>query len=139
MFCILKSTVPMFISRMSPFPILRLLGGIFIFFSNFNRTFCKQTEDPDAVSYLGLHCLLLSHKKDARLIWVVKLMVKKVILFLCCKFSFFDIWWLKNMEAYCRCPDNLSVQLGIYPIRFSSIAFFQKQLLKNIFLPHIYF
>ena len=83
MFCILKLTILMFISKMSPFPILRVFDGIFIFFPNFNRTFCKQTEDPDAVSYLGLHCLLLSHRKDARLMWVVKLMDKKVILILC--------------------------------------------------------
>ena len=39
------------------------------------------------------------------------------------------------MEAYCRGLDNLSVQLGIHPIRISSVAFFQKQLLKNIFYP----
>ena len=58
MFCMLKSTVSIFISRMSPFPILRVLGGIFFFSPNFSRAFCKQTEDPDVVSYLGLHCLL---------------------------------------------------------------------------------
>ena len=35
-----------------------------------------------------------------------------------------------------RGPDKLSVQLGIYPTRFLwIIAFFQKQLLKNIFTP----
>ena len=45
---------------------------IFIFYSNFNRTFCKQTvEIPDP----GLHCLHLSHKKDARLIWVKTILV----------------------------------------------------------------
>ena len=38
-----------------------------------------------------------------------------------------------------RGPDKLSVQLGIYPTRFSSIAFFPKQLLNNIFFPHMYF
>ena len=38
-----------------------------------------------------------------------------------------------------RGPDKLSVQLGIYPTRFLRIAFFQKQLLKNIFLPHLDF
>ena len=47
---------------------------LFFFFSpNFNRTFCKQIEDPDhtlhnTVSDLGLSCLPMSHKKDARLI-----------------------------------------------------------------------
>ena len=40
--------------------ILRVVGGIFHFYSNFNRTFCKQTMDI-------LHCLPISHKKDARL------------------------------------------------------------------------
>ena len=32
-----------FITCMSPYPILGLLGGIFHFYSNFDRTFCKQT------------------------------------------------------------------------------------------------
>ena len=44
-----------------------MLGGIFHFYSNFKRTFCKQTV---AASDLGLHFLPMSHKKDARLIWV---------------------------------------------------------------------
>ena len=35
---------PIVINRTSPFPILqRLLGGIFHFYSNFKRNFCKQT------------------------------------------------------------------------------------------------
>ena len=34
---------------------------------------------------------------------------------------------------------SLFSQLGIYPTRFLSIAFFQKQLLKHIVLTHIYF
>ena len=37
-----------------------------------------------------------------------------------------------------RGPDKISVQLGIYSTRFLSIAFFQKQLLKNIFSPHTF-
>ena len=51
-----------------------------VFFSSFyqssNRTFCKQNSgDSDqtkrsAASDQGLHCLSVSHKKDARLIWV---------------------------------------------------------------------
>ena len=62
---------------MNPFPFEGLLGGIFYFYSNFNRTFCQQSVDPDqtphsAVSDLGLHCLPMSHKKDARLIILVK-------------------------------------------------------------------
>ena len=55
----------------------KCVGWYFLFFPNFNRTFCKLTEIPDVVSYLGLHFLLLSHRKDARLIWLVKLMDKK--------------------------------------------------------------
>ena len=47
----------------------------FIFFPNFDRIFCKKTGDPDqtprtVASDLGLHCSPMSHKKDARLIWV---------------------------------------------------------------------
>ena len=34
---------PILINWMSPFPVLGLLGGIFHFFSNFKRNFCKQT------------------------------------------------------------------------------------------------
>ena len=39
----------------------------FYLYLNFNRTFCKQIVDP---SNQGLHCLLMSHKKAARRIWV---------------------------------------------------------------------
>ena len=55
-----------------------MLGSIFHLHSK-NRTFGKQTvsvsEDPDqmphfAASDLGLYSLPMSHKKDARLIWV---------------------------------------------------------------------
>ena len=48
----------------------------FIFFSNFNRKFCKQTVETlirrrvSAASDLGLHCLPMSHKKEARLNWL---------------------------------------------------------------------
>ena len=59
----------------SPFRCKGLLSCIFHFYSNFNRTFCKQTVKTDqmpqyGVSDLGLHCLHMFHKKDARLIWV---------------------------------------------------------------------
>ena len=45
------------------------------FSSNLNRTFCKQTVLVEtllqnAASDLGLHCLPVSHKKAARLIWI---------------------------------------------------------------------
>ena len=39
---------------------LGVLGGIFHFYSNSNSTF----------SDLGLRCLPMSHKEDARFIWV---------------------------------------------------------------------
>ena len=63
---------------MSPFLILGVLDGIFCFCSHFNRTFCKQRVEtlindqmpPCAGSDLGLHCLLMSYKKDVRLIRV---------------------------------------------------------------------
>ena len=63
---------------MSPFPILGLLGGIFHFYSNFKRNLIMlaNSREPDqtphfAVFDLVLHCLPMSHKKDARLIWVI--------------------------------------------------------------------
>ena len=47
------------------------MGSIFHFYSTFDRIFGK----PDqillfAASDLGLYCLPMSHKKDARLTWV---------------------------------------------------------------------
>ena len=63
-------------SHPSSLPILGLLGGTFHFHSNIKTNFCKQTVvQPDqtprfAASDLVLHCLPMSHKKDARLIWV---------------------------------------------------------------------
>ena len=56
-----------------------MLGSIFHLHSNLNRTFGEQTVsvsgDPDqmprfAASDLGLYSLPMSHKTDARLIWV---------------------------------------------------------------------
>ena len=35
----------------SPFPFKGLVGCILIFYSNFKRTFCKQTDDPDHTSH----------------------------------------------------------------------------------------
>ena len=57
----------------SPFPILGVSVFFFQFYSISNRYSC--TEDPDqtphsAASDLGLHCLPMSPKWDARLIWV---------------------------------------------------------------------
>ena len=73
--------LPILINWTSPFPFLGLFGGIFI--QILKRNFCKQTyENPDqtlpfALSDLVLHCLPISHKKDARLI--KKLMVNKFL------------------------------------------------------------
>ena len=63
---------------------------IFHFYSNFNRTFCKQTVDTlirGRVLYrliLGIHCLPMSHKKEAMLIWfkVVRDPCQKITLLL---------------------------------------------------------
>ena len=63
---------PISIRRTSLFQILRVLGGIFNFNSNSDRTFCELNSgdcDQTLRSDHGLHCLPLSHKKDARLIW----------------------------------------------------------------------
>ena len=47
--------------------VLRIIG----LYSNFRITICKQTvETQNAASGLGLYCLRMSHKKDARSIWV---------------------------------------------------------------------
>ena len=57
------------------------LGGIFHFYKNFNRIF--SSGDPDQMpqpvaSDLGLHCLHMSHKKDARLIWISAVYIHSV-------------------------------------------------------------
>ena len=65
----------------SPFPLKGLLGGSFHFYSNFGRTLYKSTVETlnqtpqNVVSDLGLCCLSMSHKKDARLIRVNKCMI----------------------------------------------------------------
>ena len=56
---------------------LRVLRWCFSIYSNLNRRFCKQTVENDQMPHsvasdLGLHYLLMSHKKDTRLIWVKK-------------------------------------------------------------------
>ena len=64
---------PISISRTSLNHILGVLGSIFHFYSNSNRTFCEQTvgkPDRSAASDLGLRCLFMPHKKDVRLLWV---------------------------------------------------------------------
>ena len=53
----------------------------FHFYSIFYRRFCKQTVETDqtphsAASGLGVHYSPTSHKKDARLIWVTKTLIR---------------------------------------------------------------
>ena len=61
----------------SPFPFQGLYGGIFHLYSNFKRNFCKQT-----VENLVLHCLPMSHRKDAKRIWVkFVLLFSRIIMF----------------------------------------------------------
>ena len=48
----------------------RVFGVIFHFYTNFNGTFCNQTvENLITASDLGLHCVPMYHKKDARIIY----------------------------------------------------------------------
>ena len=76
------------INLTSSFPILGLLGGIFHFHSNLKRTFGANSGDPDQrphylASDLGLRCLPMFHKKDAKLIWVNRYLNENNILFSC--------------------------------------------------------
>ena len=48
---------PILINWTSPFPILGLLGGIFHFYSNFKRNFCKQIEE-NLIRHCILRCLI---------------------------------------------------------------------------------
>ena len=68
---------PISIDSTSLFQILGIVGGVFPFYSKVYRIFCKQTRRADlaqppqnAAPDQGLHCWPMSHKKDARLIWV---------------------------------------------------------------------
>ena len=61
--------LPTVINWASPFPCKGLFVVILHIYSNFNRTFGKQTvETLIRRSDLGLRCLPMSHKKGARLI-----------------------------------------------------------------------
>ena len=66
---------PTIINWNSPYLFKGMLGGIFHFYSNFNRKFYKQTVKTlirchiFAASDLGVHCLSMSHKKYSRLIF----------------------------------------------------------------------
>ena len=62
---------PILVNWISLCPFKGLLGGIYQLYSNFKRRFNKQTEENlIRRSDLVLHCLPMSHKQDARLIWV---------------------------------------------------------------------
>ena len=79
------------------------MGGIFHFYSNSNRTFCKQTVETlisFAVSDSGLRCLPLSHKKEARLIKVKLPFVIKIFVWSIFEWLFYTgftvslcVWW----------------------------------------------
>ena len=51
--------------------VLRVVGWYFSFLFNFFKKYADPDQTPhSAASDLGLHCLPMSHKKDARLICV---------------------------------------------------------------------
>ena len=61
---------PILINLTSPCSVLRLLSGIFHYYSNFKRNSGELDQTPrSAASDLVLHCWPMSHKKDARLIY----------------------------------------------------------------------
>ena len=79
---------------MCPFPILGVLGGIVGFCPSSNSTSCKQTVESlirqNAASGLGLHCLPMSHKKNARLIYNIIYYIiyyLYILLLLSCQYS----------------------------------------------------
>ena len=47
-----------------------ILGGIFHFYSNFDRAFCKQTVETLIGRHSGSALFAYVPQKDARLIWV---------------------------------------------------------------------
>ena len=61
-------------------------SNCFIFVSFFQWKLCKQTKKRQmGRRHLGLYCLPMPHKKDARLIWV-----NWTFCFLICEFIFFS-------------------------------------------------
>ena len=61
-----------------------MFGNIFLLLSNSKVHFEVNSGDTNQMQHslasdLGLHCLHMSHKKDARLIWVKELVNKRVI------------------------------------------------------------
>ena len=61
---------PIIINWTSPLPILGLLGDIFPFYSLKETSVSKQWKTWSDPPFCGVWCLPMSHKKDARLIWV---------------------------------------------------------------------
>ena len=90
----------------SPFPILGLLDGIFHFYSNLKRNFCKQTVESlirlrFVASDLVLHCLPMSYKKDARLIWVKHMRQEPFLIN--CSASFHISYLSRILPNMCDC------------------------------------
>ena len=62
-----------------------MLGSIFHFFFQIQKSILHANSgDTDQMQHslasdLGLHCLHMSHKKDARLIWVKELVNTRII------------------------------------------------------------
>ena len=55
---------PILINWLSPFPILELFGGIFLFYSNVKANRGEPDQMPHiAASDMALHCLPMSHKR----------------------------------------------------------------------------
>ena len=68
---------PTIIHLSGPYPLYGLMGGIFHFYSNFNRTFCKQTVETlirhsvmRRLMWVCIVCLCPTKRTLARLIWV---------------------------------------------------------------------
>ena len=71
------------------------VGWYFSFYSNFNRTFCKQTvktlKPRSVASGLDLHCMPTSHKKDTRLLWFKRKLCRLVWVYTCQIATLLDI------------------------------------------------
>ena len=95
--CLVDSSI--LISWTSPFPILGVSGVLFHFFLIFDRNSHSVASD------LGLHCLPMSQKWDARLIWVKSPQDRTYIFYAMSGYpgisGFKDIYW----NDYCFCGD----------------------------------
>ena len=103
---------PILINWISPFLFYGLMGGSFHFYLIFNRANC---EDPDqtphsAASDLGLPCLPMSHKKDARLIRVN----------ICSRTQIIEVQ--NNCQQGCVCGQNICYHIAANVVSFSLIC-----------------